>query len=160
MRQKVREGHMVNEEKIRLMTKAASYEAGEGKKALSMNKFFRGDYISLHLISAWISFTVAFCLCAAFWAFYKMEYLMNNIHRLDLASMGRRAVLLYVCLLTIFLMIHYIVYHERYQKNKKSLAAYNHILNQLSHIYRTESKSGSEELTAGGAKEDEDFTGI
>ncbi len=40
---------MLNEEKIRLMTKAASYEAGEGKKALAMNKYFRGDYISINL---------------------------------------------------------------------------------------------------------------
>ena len=29
---------MLNEEKIRLMTKAASFEAGEGKKALEMNR--------------------------------------------------------------------------------------------------------------------------
>ena len=50
---------MLNEEKIRLMTKAASFEAGEGKKALSMNKFFQGDYISIQLIWAWLSYTVA-----------------------------------------------------------------------------------------------------
>ena len=43
---------MVNEEKVRLMAKAASFEAGEGKQALSMNRFFRGDYISLRLIGA------------------------------------------------------------------------------------------------------------
>ena len=49
-----------------------------------MNRFFRGDYISLNLIGAWISFTVAFCLCVGLWAFYKMEYLMSNINRLDL----------------------------------------------------------------------------
>ena len=32
---------MVNEEKIRLMTKAAAFESGEGKKALEMNRFFQ-----------------------------------------------------------------------------------------------------------------------
>ena len=80
---------MVNEEKVRLMAKAASFEAGEGKQALSMNRFFRGDYISLRLIGAWISFTAAFCLCVGLWAFYRMEYLMSNINRLDLPAMGR-----------------------------------------------------------------------
>ena len=44
---KAGEVRMVNEEKVRLMAKAASFEAGEGKQALSMNRFFRGDYISL-----------------------------------------------------------------------------------------------------------------
>ena len=114
---------MVNEEKVRLMAKAASFEAGEGKQALSMNRFFRGDYISLNLIGAWISFTVAFCLCVGLWAFYKMEYLMSNINRLDLPAMGRGLALLYLSLLGIFLLIHYVVYHNRYQRNKKSLNA-------------------------------------
>ena len=40
---------MVNEEKVRLMAKAASFEAGEGKQALSMNRFFRGDHRLLDL---------------------------------------------------------------------------------------------------------------
>ena len=151
---------MVNEEKIRLMAKAASFEAGEGKQALSMNRFFRGDYISLNLIGAWISFTVAFCLCVGLWAFYKMEYLMSNINRLDLPAMGRGLALLYLSLLGIFLLIHYVVYHNRYQRNKKSLAAYNHILKQLAHIYQTESRSAGSEFTSEGAEEDEDFTGV
>lgn len=93
---------MLNEEKIRLMTKAASFEAGEGKKALSMNKFFQGDYISIQLIWAWLSYTVAFCLCVALWVFYKMEYLMTNINKLDLAAMGKGLALLYLGLLGVF----------------------------------------------------------
>ena len=93
---------MVNEEKVRLMAKAASFEAGEGKQALSMNRFFRGDYISLRLIGAWISFTAAFCLCVGLWAFYRMEYLMSNINRLDLPAMGRGLAVLYLSLLGIF----------------------------------------------------------
>ncbi len=151
---------MVNEEKVRLMAKAASFEAGEGKQALSMNRFFRGDYISLQLIGAWISFTVAFCLCMGLWAFYKMEYLMSNINQLDLLAMGRGVALLYLSLLGIFMIIHYAVYHSRYQQNKKTLAAYNHILKQLSHIYQTESRSAGSEFTSEGAEEDENFIGI
>ena len=151
---------MVNEEKVSLLAKEAPLEAGEGKQALSMNRFFRGDYISLNLIGAWISFTVAFCLCVGLWAFYKMEYLMSNINRLDLPAMGRGLALLYLSLLGIFLLIHYVVYHNRYQRNKKRLAAYNHILKQLSHIYQAESGSADSEFTSEGAEEDEDFTGV
>ncbi len=88
---------MLNEEKIRLMTKAASFEAGEGKKALEMNRFYKGDYLSIHLIGAWISYTVAFCLCVGLWAFYKMEYLMTNLHKMDLAAFGKGLALLYTC---------------------------------------------------------------
>ena len=151
---------MVNEEKIRLMTKAASFEAKEGKKALSMNRYFRGDYISLNLIRAGIDFTIAFVLCAALWAFYNAEDLMANLYKMDLQAFGKGILFLYIALLGIYLVIHYVVYHLRYLENKKKLAVYHKILKRISHIYQTESKSGSNEFTAEGVREDGDLTGI
>lgn len=143
---------MLNEEKIRLMTKAASFEAGEGKKALEMNRFYKGDYLSIHLIGAWISYTVAFCLCVGLWAFYKMVYLMTNLHKMDLAAFGKGLALLYLALLGIYLVIQYVVYYNRYQENRKKLATYNHILKRISDIYESET-SGSTSM-AEGAKEE------
>lgn len=152
---------MLNEEKIRLMTKAASFEAGEGKKALQMNRFFKGDYISMQLLGAWVSYTVAFCLCVGLWAFYKMEYLMTNIHKMNLPAMGKGLVLLYLGLLGIYLIIQYVVSYNRYQENKKKLTQYNHILKKISRIYQTETgaAAGSETETR-GAKNHENPAGI
>lgn len=143
---------MLNEEKIRLMTKAASFEAGEGKKALEMNRFYKGDYLSIHLIGAWISYTVAFCLCVGLWAFYKMEYLMTNLHKMDLAAFGKGLALLYLALLGIYLVIQYVVYYNRYQENRKKLAAYNHILKRISGIYESETL-GSTSMEEGAKEE-------
>lgn len=143
---------MLNEEKIRLMTKAAAYESGEGKKALAMNRYFRGDYISINLIASWISFTIAFGICVAAWAFYHMEDLMESINTVDLPAMGKHFVFLYLGLLAVYQLIHYVIYHIRYQKNRKSLAVYHQILKQISHIYQTESKGSSNDFV-GGAKE-------
>lgn len=143
---------MLNEEKIRLMTKAAAFEAGEGKKALTMNKYFRGDYISINLLASWISFTIAFIICVAAWAFYHMEELMENINTMDLPAMGKRFVFLYLGLLAVYQLIHYVIYHIRYQKNRRRLAVYQQILKQISHIYQAESKGGGSDFV-GGAKE-------
>ena len=143
---------MLNEEKIRLMTKAASFEAGEGKKALEMNRFYKGDYLSIHLIGAWISYTVAFCLCVGLWAFYKMEYLMTNLHKIDLAAFGKGLALLYLALLGIYLVIQYVVYYNRSQENRKKLATYNHILKRISGIYESET-SGSTSMAEGEKEE-------
>ena len=146
---------MLNEEKIRLMTKAAAFESGEGKKALEMNRFFRSDYISLHLIGAWVSYTVAFILCVGLWVFYKMEYLMTNLHKMDLAAMGKGLALLYLSLLGVYLIIQYLTYHNRYQENREKLAAYNHILKRISDIYQSEGGG----TTAEGAGRHENLTG-
>ena len=116
---------MLNEDKIRLMTKAAVFEAGEGKKALAMNKYFRGDYISINLIASWISYTIAFAIGVAAWAFYHMEDLMENINTMDLPALGKHFVFLYLGLLAVYQVINYVIYHIRYQKNRKIFTRWN-----------------------------------
>lgn len=152
---------MLNEEKIRLMTKAASYEAGEGKKALSMNRYFRGDYISLQLIGAWVSYTIAFVLCVGLWAFCNIEELMENLHKINLPAIGKRFALLYLTLLVLYLVINYMVYHYRYLENRRSLGAYYKILKRISRIYQKESRGVSpEHRAAGGVEDNDDLTGV
>ncbi|MCI8417834.1 MAG: hypothetical protein HFI33_10160 [Lachnospiraceae bacterium] len=151
---------MLNEEKIRLMTRAAAYEAHEGKKTIPINHYFRGDYISVNLIWSWVSYTLAFVLCAGIWAFKNMEYLMSNIHKMDLAAFSEQVITLYVAGLAIYLLITYVYYSWRYMKNRKSLAGYYQILKRISGIYDAEGKTGTGKHTAGGTEEDDDFTGI
>lgn len=149
---------MVNEEKVRLMTRAASYEAGAGRKALKVNRYFRGDYLSLQLIRAWIAYTVAFALCLALWVIYKAEYLMDHINQLNIPAMGKGLGLLYLSLLGVFLIINYLVYRFKYQDISEELTAYNHILKKLAHIYQTESHGAGEDTVEGVY--DDDLTGV
>ena len=53
---------MLNEERIKLMTKMAAYEADEGKKNVTIGNYFRGDYIGLQVIKSIISATIAFVI--------------------------------------------------------------------------------------------------
>ena len=54
---------MLNEERIKLMTKMASYEANEGKRNVSIGSYFRGDYISIQVIKSIFAATIAFAVC-------------------------------------------------------------------------------------------------
>ena len=56
---------MLNEERIKLMTKMASYEANEGKKNVSIGSYFRGDYIGLQVVKSVLNATVAFLIVFA-----------------------------------------------------------------------------------------------
>lgn len=78
------------------MTRASLYEEKQKKKALKISKYFRHDYISLQLLTGWFFATVSFALCAALWAVCNMEYLLNNIHKMDLKSFGLTILVLYV----------------------------------------------------------------
>ena len=75
---------MLNEERIKLMTKMAAYEADEGKKNVAIGNYFRGDYIGLQVIKSIISATIAFVIVFGLFVFYDFEVFMNEIYKKDM----------------------------------------------------------------------------
>ena len=141
---------MLNEEKIKIMNKLAMYEQGEGKKYLPVSRYYRSDYIGLALIKNFFLVTIGYCLILAGIAAYFGEYLVDNIHKMDLVAVGRNAVIGYVVVLVVFSVATYIQYSVRYYRAKKSVKQYYGALTELSRIYTREEKKSSGRGTAGG----------
>ena len=51
---------MLNKERIRLMTKMASYEVGEGKEYIPIKQYYRRDYLSLQMLKTFVTSSIAF----------------------------------------------------------------------------------------------------
>lgn len=132
---------MINENKVILMTRASLYEEKKGKKQLKIMKYFRHDYISLQILGGWLFGTISFLLCCALWGVYHMEYLLENIHKMDLKSLGMTVLWLYVAAMAVYLIILYMVASYRYRTAKKSVGSYVHTLQKISDIYAREEKS-------------------
>ena len=115
---------MLNEEKIRLMTKLALYEEKNGKKALSANKYFRNDYISINMINTVLTVSFAYLLGLVLWVVYKVDYFMREITNIDLIALGKQVLIIYVIVLIIFLFISYVVYSVRYRNMKTENRVY------------------------------------
>lgn len=64
---------MLNEEKIRWMTRASIYEKRQGHTDLERNEYFLGDYVRLHLMKNMIGVTVAYILWVGLYAVCKIE---------------------------------------------------------------------------------------
>lgn len=143
---------MLNEEKIKIMNKLAMYEQGEGKKYLPVSRYYRSDYIGLALIKNFFLVTIGFCLILAGIAAYFGEYLVDNIHKMDLVAVGRNAVIGYVVVLVVFSVATYIQYSVKYHKAKKSVKEYYQELTQLNKIYSREEKKSSFRGVSGGYK--------
>ena len=79
---------MINEEKVKIMTKIAMYEQGKGRKYLPVSKYYRSDYIGLALIKNFFLVTIGYIMAVAAVAVYFGEYLMENLHKMNLVSMG------------------------------------------------------------------------
>ena len=141
---------MVNEEKVKVMTKIAMYEQGEGKKYLPISKYYRSDYIGLALIKNFFLVTIGYLLLVAAVAVYYVEYLMDNIHKMNLVAVGIYIIAGYVAALIVYSALTYIQYSVKYYKAKKSVRKYYGELTDLSKIYNREEKRASGRGTAGG----------
>ena len=133
---------MINDEKVILMTRASIYETRSGKRKLKIAKYFRHDYISLQVLYGWFFVTVSFALCTGLWGLCNMEYLLDNLHKMDLKDFGLHVLLIYVVVTLAYLCIVYGVSAYRYHAAKKSVSAYGHTLRRISAIYAKEEKSG------------------
>lgn len=126
---------MLNEEKVILMTKLASYEKREGKENMAIGRYFRGDYISLNLLKAVLVATVSFFIGFAVYLLYNIEELLENIYEIDFFALARNAISCYVVFVVAYCCISYIVSVFRYAKARKGIRRYYHNLKKLNAMY-------------------------
>lgn len=126
---------MLNEERVKLMTRMASYENGEGRKNMSIGNYFRSDYIGKEVLKAVICATISFGLCFALYLFYDFEGFMQNIYKMDLLQFVKNILILYAVVVVIYGIISYVVFSIRYKKARKSLKKYYNNLRKLSGLY-------------------------
>lgn len=127
---------MLNEERIILMTKLASYEKREGRKNMKIAKYFRGDYITWNLLKSIICGTIAFLLGAGLYLLYFFEDLMENLYQIDFIVLAQNAVTIYVLFLGAYCLLTYVVYTSRFVRAKKSLKKYYTNLKKLNAMYQ------------------------
>lgn len=126
---------MINEDKVILMTRLASYEAREGKKDINILNYFRGDYIGFQVLKSVVAATISFAAGFGIYIFYNFESIMQDIYKMDLLEFGKSVIILYLCIAGAYGVISYVVYASKYAKAKKSLKTYYNNLKKLSGMY-------------------------
>ena len=143
---------MINEEKVILMTQASLYENKEKKRNLKITRYFRHDYISVQLLAGWFFVTLCFLLAAVLWGacHMHMEYLMENLHKMDIQGFGLLVLAFYVVTVVVYLSVLYGVSSYRYSRAKRSVSEYMQTLQKISDIYEKEDSGETTEDTDGG----------
>ena len=127
---------MLNEKRIILMTKMASYEANEGKKNVAIGSYFRSDYIGWQVLKSIISASIAFVVVFGMYIFYNFEAFMMDIYKMDLLEFARQVLTMYLWMVGIYAVISFVVYTIRYSRAIKSLRVYQMNLRRLAEMYR------------------------
>ena len=126
---------MINEEKVKIMTKLAMYEQGKGRKYLPVSRYY---------------ITIGYVLIVAAVAVYFGEYLLENIHKMNLVALGAYVIIGYLVVLVFYSVLTYIQYSVKYYRAKKSVREYYSQLTSLSKIYAREERKASGKGAAGG----------
>lgn len=129
---------MVNEERVKLMTRMAAYEGKEFCKHKAIVGFFRSDYISLQMVKTVVSTTIAYAILVGLYIMYDFEGFMREIYQMDVISFVKTVAILYLVMLSVFMVITYVLSLYRYNRSLQSTKLYYGNLKKLSCLYQEE----------------------
>lgn len=131
---------MLNTERIRLMTRLAAYEQGEGKEYMPMSQYYRRDYIGIQMIKTFLYSTIAFCILAALSILYQLDDLETVLYQIDYYEYARGFVVKYILFVVFYQAIAWIVANLRYRKGHKKQKLYYSRLKKVEKLYEREEK--------------------
>ena len=131
---------VLNENKVKMMTKMAIYEKNEGKKMLRTAKFFKGDYVSLAVLKSTIATTFAFIIVVLMVVLCNTESIIRQINSMDYAALGKKIIVYYVLALIVYAVISGIYSAYQYDKTRSGIKKYVMRLNKLERFYNLQRK--------------------
>ncbi len=136
---------MLNNDKIRIMTKLAIYENKSGKEDIKLSQYYKRDYIRLQILNTIVFTTIGYFLIILLVGLYQSEYLIQEAVKLDYKAIGLYILGIYAMLITIFILCTIIGYTIKFESSRKKLAGYNKGLKYLRRIYEEENQRGTRE---------------
>lgn len=133
---------MLNNDKIRTMTKLAVYEEIKGKEDLKMANYYKTDYVRLQVLKTSVSATLGYVLILLLITMYKADYIIAKVVTLDFVRIGQLVLGFYIIIMAIYITSTIIWYNYKYNKSRKNLSKYNKMLKKLINFYQQENING------------------
>lgn len=134
---------MINEEKIRLMTRLTVYEEGRGVGDKKTAAYFRNDYVFAGMLGSFITGTLAWGICAALYCGYFFEQIFFSVYEDSLEPVLRFAGMSYAAFIAFFLLVSFVIYSLRSMAFTDRRRMYLQDLNALADICRKESEEAA-----------------
>lgn len=133
---------MLNEDKVKLMTRMAVYEKRKGRAVMKMTKYFQSDYVSWNMIKTAAAVTFAYLMIGGSWVLYHLEYFMENLYTLDFTELIRRFLVYYVAVMAGYMILSFVIYTVKYSLAMKSLKRFRASLKKVKQMSQEEAKGG------------------
>lgn len=125
---------MLNNQKIRLMTRLAIYEKKHKISKKNIAKCFKTDYVTFGILKTMFAVTIAFLLCVMLFVLYNAQEFMEKINALDYEALGKSLFGYYCMLMGVYIVISLVVYCVKYDHAKVEIKRYLNNLKKLEKI--------------------------
>ncbi|MGN0316325.1 MAG: hypothetical protein ACI4E1_00135 [Lachnospira sp.] len=132
---------MLNENKVKMMTKMAIYEKNKGKRMIKTAKYFKGDYITFGVLKTLITTTIAFIIIIGLYVLCDAEGMVKAVSRMGYADFATTVAFVYVFFMIIMTCIAILVYRAEFVNTREGLKRYFSRLNKLERFYNRQKKN-------------------
>lgn len=115
---------MLNQDKIRMMSRCAMYEKAKGKEDLEINRYFQGDYIRLNTLKTLIGVTIGFLFCVGLYVVVHADYYIQHLFKMNLMELAKELGIIYAIVLIAFALISIVFYGWKYMDAQKRVKSY------------------------------------
>ncbi len=121
---------MVNQEKVKLMTKLASYEKS-GREDITSTEYFRADYVSYNsfLMMLGVSVSLLFFFLADFGG--KFFDNMQTFIEYDFVGQGMDYLTIWLVFMVVYGVVASVIYRKRYNDSRRRIEIYQKMLKDL-----------------------------
>lgn len=147
---------MINEEKVKIMTKLAIYETTKGKKQLNISKYYKRDYVRYNMFKTAVASTIAFIVLIGIYGLVNLEEMMLKLNEADILHEAAGLGIAYLVFVAVYMLSARFIYAHKYEKVKPDVIIYNHNLKKLKELYDKEEKELKEKRAGRGVKLDND----
>lgn len=113
------------------MVQLQAFNDRKGKEYFPVVKYFRRDYVGLHMLKGFVSGTIAYGVMLLMWGVCNMEMLMENVHTMDLKQFAVSVLLRYLLFMLIYLIAVFAYASVKYTRARKEIKGYNRHLKRL-----------------------------
>lgn len=131
---------MLDENRVKLMTRLALYEQTEGKEDFKISEYYKSDYIGMHVICSILWVTVGYVCAGVLVVLAGLEDLMAKMSMGLLVTLLIGAVVGYFVTVIVFAVVTRHIYNKKHQDARQRVKLFNHDLIKLLKLYEKEKK--------------------
>lgn len=131
---------MLDERKVKLMTRLALYEQTQGKEDFKISEYYRKDYAGIHILFSFFWTTIGYVCVVALVVLAGLQTLMAKMSMRYIVTLGIIVVAGYLAVVIIYSIITSYIYNKRHRNARQRVKRYNHDLIKLLKMYEKEKR--------------------